>query len=791
MKRWTVTLTPERSRWLVIGLLLVLFAQLVTSSTVKSPTFDEPLHAARAYYITATGNWDMQAGHLPLLYRLLGPLFWALPEHPAPHEMPRSNDHVEMAHNIIDTLKRPWDNFVFPLRVVVMGLTLLLGSTLYRWARERHGASGGLLALFVYAFSPNILAHGRLVTTDLALACFFFLATYTFQRLLARPTAGRCASAGLCLGLALGSKASALVLLPAFVLLLICKAIAFNSDPPRRSGLSARFRRLASDGLWLALTGLIAMIVVWLLYGLEIGSWAEGWPALPLPSYVKTLCQVGEHGATRGHPAFLMGERSGGGWLAYFPIVLTIKTPLPTLIGTLAGTTWLLWERRWWNWLTGLLPGALLFGVATLSSLNIGYRHILPVAPFMILLLSALADLPWHHLPMVIGGGSLALWLLIGTLGIYPDYLAFFNALAGGPSGGRRYLTDSNLDWGQDLKQLKGYIEEHDIESVHLSYFGNVDPADYGIDYEPLPSHFPIGEVEDFTPFAPEPGIYAISVTNLSGQFLIENPSVLDWFNHQEPIVSIGHSIDVYRVEPDPDPPTWAGLCQAPGAPLDSGEFARQVGRDDLRFVAFDCRSSWVFADGREPAWFAVPTTEQTDGITPPVGSLVTTYQQENYDGKLLFTMYRWDSTSALEEQLHKLQSTSDLPARVGDVLTLLGLGIEGTRDSQLVVRSYWRVLAQPDQPLSLMVHLVDGEGKPTAIGDALDAPIEGWAPGDIIVQDHRLPLASEAVLERGKLQIGAYWLPSLERLPALDRQGESLPQNVVTVTHLSTEMKP
>lgn len=787
-------MTPERSRWLAVGLLLVIFAQLATSSTVKSPVFDEPLHTARAYYVTATGRWDMQAGHLPLLYRLLGPLFWALRGQPSSLELPRSNDHVEIARNIIDALNHPWDSLIFPLRALVMGLTLLLGATLYRWAGERHGAGGGLLALFVYTFSPNLMAHGRLVTTDLVLACFFFLAVYTFQRLLARPTAGRCTSAGLCLGLALGSKASALLLLPTFVLLLLGKDVTRNRSRPRDSGsVITRIRRLASDGLWLALTGLIASIIVWLLYGLEIGPWAEGWPALPFPSYVKTLRQVGEHGARRGHPAFLMGKRSGGGWLAYFPVALTIKTPLPTLIGTVAGATWLMWKRRWWNWLTGALPGALLFGGATLSSLNIGYRHILPMVPFMILLLSALADIPWHRLSILLGGGGLALWLMIGTLGIYPDYLAYFNALAGGPNGGRRYLTDSNLDWGQDLKQLRDYLEEQDIEQVHLSYFGNVDPAAYGIDYDPLPSHFPIGEVEGFTPFAPEPGIYAISVTNLSGQFLIENPTVLDWFNHQEPIASIGHSIDIYHVEPVPAPPTWAGLCQAPGAPMDSSTFARQVGRDDLRFVTFDCRSSWVFAHGGEPAWFAVPATVETEGIAPPAGSLVTIYEQENYDGKLLFTVYRWDNSWALEERLHELRSTPDLPARVGDFLTLLGLGIEEpkTEDSQLVVRSYWRVLDQPDRPLSLMAHLVDGEGRATVIGDALDVPIEGWAPGDIIVQKHRLSLASEAVLERGKLQLGAYWLPSLERLPALDRQGNPLPQNVVTVAHLSAEKTP
>jgi len=789
-------LRREQSRWLAVGLLLVLFAQLATSSTVKSPVFDEPLHIARAYYVTATGEWDMQAGHLPLLYRLIGPLFWVLPERPALRELSHMDDHVEMARNIIRALDRPWDNLLFPLRVVVMGLTLLLGATLYRWAGERHGTRGSLLALSIYTLSPNILAHGRLVTTDLVLTCFFFLAVYTFQRMLDHPTVGRCAAAGLSLGLALGSKVSALLLLPLFVFLMVFRHVTLRSGPPRQfEDRPVRHHRLLSDAMWLAFTGLTGGIVVWLLYGLEIGPWAEGWPALPLSNYVKTVFHVGEHGTTRGHPAFLMGQRSGGGWPAYFPIALAIKTPLPTLLGALAGTVWLLVKKRWWMLLTGLLPGALFLGVAMLSSLNIGYRHILPVVPFLILLVSGLADLPWHRLSVAVAGGGLALWLTLGTLSIYPDYLAYFNVLAGGPSGGHRYLTDSNLDWGQDLKQLGHYLEERHIEQVHLSYFGNVDPAAYDIQYEPLPSHFSVGDVEDFTPFAPKPGLYAISVTNLSGQFLVENPTVLDWFNHRDPIASIGHSINVYQVELDTPPPTWVGICRAPGAPLDSERFASQVGREDLRLVTFDCRSSWVFADGGDPAWFVLPATGETVDVAPPAGSWLATYQQENYDGKLLFTVYRWDSPAALKTRLNGLQTAPSLPARVGDTLTLLGYEMDRTvaQDSRpfLSLRTYWHVLAQPPRPLSLMAHLVSSEGRPGAIGDALDVPVECWAQGDVIVQQHRLALGSEVVLEDAEIHVGAYWLPSLEHLPVLDKRGSRLPGDVIRLTKLDVEMGP
>lgn len=793
MTGWTGVLKPGWKSWLAVALLLVLFAQLATSATIKSPVFDEPLHTARAYYVMATGDWRMQAGHPPLLYRLLGPLFWILPQRPALQELTQTEDHVEMAREIIRALDRPLDVLILPLRVVVMGSTLVLGATLYRWAGERHGAPASLLALFVYAFSPNVLAHGRLVTTDLLLSCFYFLAVYTFQRLLQRPAMGRCLAAGVSLGLALGSKASALLLVPVFFVLVLMRSAALKGRPtedPREAG--PLFRRFLFYTALLIVTALIAGVVLWFLYGLEIGPWGEGWPSLPLESYIETLLQVQEHGGGRGHPAFLMGERSGGGWLAYFPIALALKTPLPTLIGAVIGTAWLLLQRRWWAWLTAFLPAALLFTVASFSSLNIGYRHILPVVPFLILLVSSLTELPWRRPLVFVVGASLSLWLVAGTLRVYPDYLTSFNALAGGPDGGHRYLTDSNLDWGQDLIQLRDYLEEHSIEEVYLSYFGNVDPRAYGIQYEPLPSHFSVGEVEDFTPFAPPPGFYAISVTNLSGQFLVENPSVLDWFNHREPVASIGHSINLYRVPPDPSPPTWVGMCQAPSIPLDGEAFARKVGRDDVRLVRFDCQGSWMFAKGGEPGWFVVPATDGTRDVTPPAGSWLTAYEQENYDGKLLFTVYRWEAQEALSAHLRAIQ-TAQLSSHIGEVLELLGSEVKwaSNHQSQVAVglRNYWRVLTQPERPLSLMAHLVDQDGRVVAVGDALDVPVEDWAPGDIIVQEHRLGLDSTTDLEGVHIELGAYWLPSLERLPTFDRTGAPLIGDVIRLTETARKL--
>ncbi|HEC34179.1 MAG TPA: hypothetical protein ENI37_05620 [Chloroflexi bacterium] len=793
-------LTPAQCRWIAIGLLLLLFAQLTTSAAVKSPTFDEPLHAVHGYVDLVTGDWRMQEEHPPLIHLLTGPFFWLLPNRPDPRALPGwvPFNYLELAGEVFHAFDLHPDVLIFPSRVVVMLLTLLLGATLHRWAVERHGPLGGLLALFVCAFSPNILAHGRLITTDLTLTCCFFLAVYAFQRLLVQPAAGWLAVASLTFGLALGAKASALLLIPVFALLTLLRSSglgASETEWPRT--IEEWFHRLASCVGWLTLTGLLAFLVLWALYGFETGSWAEGWPSLPLPTYLKALLYVRYHDQFK-HPAFLMGQRSGGGWWQYFPIALALKTPLPTLIGALVGTAWLLWRRRWWAVLVGIVPPTLIFTAALSSSLNIGYRHILPVVPFLVLLVAALAELPWHRVAITVAGGGMALWLVAGTLGIYPDYLAYFNELAGGPGGGHRYLTDSNLDWGQDLIRLRDYLQAQGIERVYLSYFGNVNPAEYGIHYTPLPSHFSLGEVTDFAPFAPAAGFYAISVTNLSGQYLIENPSVLDWFNHQTPIASIGHSINVYQVLPDASPPTWVGICFAPGVPLDDEAFSQGVGRDDLRFARFDCRNSWLYAEGGRPAWIVVPATNETEGLSPPIGSWRVVFEQENYDGKQLFTIYRWEAREALEAHLAALEAdplvTPPLPVNVGNNLALLDYEVHtpvGVPGDELRLTTYWRVLAQTDRPLSLMAHLVDQTGHPVAVGDTLGVPIEGWAPGDIIAQTHRLALDTATTPGHYRLQTGAYWWPEVERLPATDAAGNPLPDNAIPLIEVEVEAAP
>ena len=144
--------------------------------------------------------------------------------------------------------------------------------------------------------------------------------------------------------------------------------------------------------------------------------------------------------------------------------------------------------------------------------------------------------------------GILCIWAVWEAALIYPHYLAYFNGLVGGPSGGRYMLVDSNLDWGQDLKGLKSYMERNGIRKVKLAYFGLGDPTHYGIDYDLLPSYAirgqPLCQGESPGVFELK-GTIAVSATLLQGLYC-----TADFYRilrAMKPTANVGYSIYIYQ----------------------------------------------------------------------------------------------------------------------------------------------------------------------------------------------------------------------------------------------------
>jgi 4-amino-4-deoxy-L-arabinose transferase-like glycosyltransferase len=516
----------------------------------KSPTWDETGYFGLGAYLLRTGRWDVPAAcsHPPLAFYLHGLPVLGYPVDWSPWRYP-----PELAGDLgflraADTqrgnallLGPGYDGewLFFCCRATSLVLYGLLAWVLYRWGCQLRGPPAGLLAVFLLAFCPNSLAHAPLINTDFAFAAAFALAVWAFHLLLQAPSPLGLAGAAVALGLALGSKLSALALLPGLGLGLGWFLVFAHPQERQRLGGWGR------GAAWYLGVVLGAALVLWALYGFRVEP------------YLLTLrSQRADLGA--GHEAYLMGEYSTQGWWYYYPVALLIKTPVPVLV--LGG--WGVWraarDRGRWAEL-GLLvwPPLLLLGLFMAGGKDIGLRYLLPVYPFLFLLAG-------HALPPWRGWAALrqrrawpawllalcCLWHAAGTLRNHPDHLAYFNELVGGPDQGYRYLVDSNLDWGQDLKGLKEYMDRRGIGRIKLSYFGTVDPALYGLQYEWLPS-FHLPAPPGARAALPTTGLIAVSATNLVGVYLDgygQGKDLFKWLRAHEPVARIGHSIFVYEV---------------------------------------------------------------------------------------------------------------------------------------------------------------------------------------------------------------------------------------------------
>jgi len=797
--------TGWRAAVVVALALVVMLALEATSARLKSPTYDEQGYIARGYAYVKLGDKHILIG-TPMMLNAWNALpLLLLPDvrletgHPT---WEGTDFHDVSAHFLWDS-GNDVDQVVFWARLPTMILSLLLAATVYRWARELYGPRAGWLALFLAVLSPNVLAHARLATTDLGLAFFFFLATYCLWRYLEARTWANLMWASVALGLSQGTKFSALLIAPVWVA--VGAAWVFFGERAAGESWSRRALSLALAGAGMAAGG---FLVLWATYGLEVAPVTEGGPSVPAATH---FCQwmnisgrlAGE--ATRRALAFLMGHYSDTGWWYYFPVAFLLKTPLPTLALLLWAISLSLHRpsdaavpHLWRRELAVILPPAIYFAFSFTSKLNLGYRYLLPVLPFLFVYVSKIANcelrIADRNTKHTMRNTALALligWYAFSTILIYPHFLAYFNELAGGPEGGWRYLVDSNIDWGQDAILLRQYLDERGVDRVKLAWFGESRPEYYGVDYEPLPAWPPNREkvaTRTFSPVAPAPGVYAISVTNLQGA-LLDDHDTYAWFREREPLDKIGYSVFLYEV------PRWGegesavdlALSGVGVDQLDLDAF-QVLGTNDVALRWFDARSSMVFPVGG--GWYAV-----VEG-TSPDPALATRFWaraeardiRRTRDGATGYYLYRLGGSGDLAAlaadspiwwspathfppegfERHELP----LPANFGGLVELLGYEAnpaEARPGDTATLLTYWRVRQGSDRPLKIFAHLLDEMSQVRSGQDRLDVATAGWRRGDLFVQAHYLTLPDDATTGTYQLEIGWYDGETLARLPVLD----------------------
>jgi hypothetical protein len=448
---------------------------------------------------------------------------------PAPANVPMGARFTEFGHAFLFQNSVSPDAIAAAARAPFLGVFALLLLTVFGSAAVRYGPAAALFALALVALDPNFVAHAGVVHTDVGAALGFLAAVLAAEAARRRPTVLRLAAASLTLGLALAMKFSAILLLP---ILLLQGLIAARREarPGRAATLSTMRFAGISAGALLVVLAIYAPLTARMdpeqqrlvIHEMVAGRGAPRLSAAieslihfsrPLAHYLGGLASVIRQSAVGGGVNYLFGRTSVHGFPLYFFVAFAVKSTIAFLALTLV--VLVSFSRRPSVFSNEarvfLLPVAVLFLSSIGSAYNIGIRHMLPVYPFLALCGAAVfaraAESAQARGRTGLAAAALALLPLLSggeLLRIHPHELSYFNALAGGPEGGRRILSDSNVDWGLDLKRLARELERRRATTPTIVYFGGDDVL------------FRTG-VPDFAADPPiRPGLVAISAFHLA-----------------------------------------------------------------------------------------------------------------------------------------------------------------------------------------------------------------------------------------------------------------------------------
>jgi len=552
-------------------------ALLAWGATRHCASSDEVGHLVAGLSHLQLGRFD--------LYRVNPPLVRLVAAAPVVLARPHTDYHgffdsriarpeFGMGRNFALANRRRWLWYFVLGRWACVPFSVLGGWICYRWAGRLYGHAAGILALALWCFSPNVLAHGQMITPDAGATALGVTAAYTFWCWLQSVRWDEALSAGWTLGLAELAKSTWIVLFVLWpTLALVCGGV-------RRSD-----RARCSQGSQLALMLLIALVVINLGYAFEgsfkpLGEYefvsqtlrgttgpAEhlqetgnrfrntrlaGIP-VPLPGNYVAGIDRQKWDFERTQWSYLRGEWKRGGWWYYYLYALAVKVPLGTwglvLLALVVGPFRRAYSASWRDELVLVAP---LVVVLALASSQTGFNHhlryVLPIFPFAFIGASKVARAVErkHRAIASISVAALA-WSVASSLSIYPHSLSYFNELVGGPAGGHAHLLHSNIDWNQDLLYLKRWLHKHpEARPIGVAYSPRgLDPWILGVDCAPPPPGPQGNRGPRPNPggLGPRPGWYAVSVNELRGK-----SKQYAYFLRFRPVAMAGYSIYVYHV---------------------------------------------------------------------------------------------------------------------------------------------------------------------------------------------------------------------------------------------------
>lgn len=559
---------------LITGLLLALMSlQMLTVISRKSITVDEIVMIPAAYYHLVAGNFQLVHEHPPLSKILAAtPLLFIQPNEPCTYQLqeagslPDAKWACEMSF---------WEqngpifaSLSFWPRLPMILLTITLGILIFRFARELFGPRAAALAVMLFVAEPTVIGHGRVVQTDIPSAfgyLLFFIALYRYSQ---RPTWRRSIWLGLSAGVAIVAKYSMLIVGPVL-------AVFFLISVWR----TRRTVKRATAPVVHALSVLVAILFLinaaYFFQHRSLGDADRQWvrEAFPLhPTSVFTAIRSLSHILPadfvlgifyqfwhngQGHAAGLLGMYSQTGWWYYFPVAFSLKTTIPFLLLSLAALGWgfYQWLRKGdsrFLWL--LVPFAVYTVFVLFSNIDIGVRYYLPAYPFLFILGGTLLEKMFTLRRAPRAGVLLAIivigWTCLEAWRAYPNQISYMNEFASGAPHWW-YLSDSNVEWGDDIRPLAKYLHDRGETTVGDATLGGFFILrQYGIDRVDMLA--PAGSVQ--------PRYLAIGASYLNGSTIPlgaegsgretdeRRVNFFDEYRHRTPEAIIGNSIYVYRI---------------------------------------------------------------------------------------------------------------------------------------------------------------------------------------------------------------------------------------------------
>jgi dolichyl-phosphate-mannose-protein mannosyltransferase len=536
--------------WVVAGVawFILLFAiHLALISRANTITWDEPDHIYSGY-MSWRGDFGLNPEHPPLVKFVA-----TVPLLPLQLNVPEMQDRPYRLQAVLGgrdfIFHNDADKIVFRVQMAASIFTLLLLVIAFLAAQEMFNTTAGFLVLGLLLFDPTLLAHGALVTTDAAQACFLLASIYAFYRYVQLPSAGRLAVTALAVGLALASKHSAVLVFP--MLVILAGIEIFRRESANSGSQPPVGKRAARYAAALAIIGLMSVAILWAAYGFRYAARGNGLQLnppmeaqlakVPSPTQAKVLHEFARfhllpesyiYGfahvlfSANSFNSYLFGKSYPHAVWFYFPVAMLVKSSLTFLI-LLAISVWVIASGRLRGRLQNkrellflLIPPLIYLAVSMKGGMNIGIRHILPVYIFLAILIAGAASVliknsrRWRYAVLV-----LLVFQAISVTRAFPNCIGYANEAFGGPKNVWKYVSDSSADWAQQLHAVKRYTDERHIQNCWFVYFGTgvIDYDYYKIPCKLLPTIESIwlGTLSDATPAIDGPVF--ISAVNLTG----------------------------------------------------------------------------------------------------------------------------------------------------------------------------------------------------------------------------------------------------------------------------------